>query len=99
MTYQEAMDPDSDRQPDTRFGLERSPDLSDLVAWALSFKGVLPGALAAGGSVRGINVKGGAKYTDPQERFNKLVEFVKPTGPRSFGLYTRLHDSDPPSYE
>ena len=94
MTYQEAMDRFGSDKPDTRFGLELT-DLSDLVK-GTEFK-VFAGALAAGGSVRGINVKGGAN-TLTRKEIDKLVEFVKTY--RAKGLaYTRLHDSETSSYE
>ena len=94
MTYREAMDRFGSDKPDTRFGLELI-DLSDLVK-NTQFK-VFAGALAAGGSVRGINVKGGAD-TLTRKEIDKLTEFVKTY--RAKGLaYTRLHDSETSSYE
>ena len=94
MTYQEAMDRFGSDKPDTRFGLELT-DLSDLVK-NTEFK-VFAGALAAGGSVRGINVKGGAD-TLTRKEIDKLTEFVKTY--RAKGLaYTRLHDAETSSYE
>ena len=57
LTYQEAMERFGSDKPDIRYGMEIT-DISDLVKDS-SF-GVFSGAVAAGGSVRGITVKNGA---------------------------------------
>ena len=75
MTWQEAMDRFGSDKPDTRFGMELT-DVSDKVK-GCGF-GVFTGALEAGGSVRGINVKGQAGM--PRKKIDKLVEFVKGYG-------------------
>jgi len=73
ISYDEAMTRFGSDKPDTRFGLE----LTDLgsVLTGCSFK-VFSGALEAGGSARGINVKGGAKLLSRKE-IDSLVDVVK----------------------
>ncbi len=73
LTYDEAMTRYGSDKPDTRFGLELT-DLSDLLG-NCAFK-VFAGALAEGGSVRAINVKGGAAHLSRKE-IDKLTDFVK----------------------
>ncbi|MBQ3866022.1 MAG: aspartate--tRNA ligase, partial [Clostridia bacterium] len=73
MPWREAMERFGSDKPDLRFGMELC-DLSDLVKDS-EFK-VFSGAVAAGGSVRGINVKGGAEKLSRKE-LDKLTEFVK----------------------
>ena len=75
MTWQEAMDRFGSDKPDTRFGMELV-DVSGTVK-DCGF-GVFTGALAAGGSVRGINVKGQGAM--PRKKIDKLVEFAKGYG-------------------
>ncbi len=75
MTWQEAMDRFGSDKPDTRFGMELT-DVSKVVA-GCGF-GVFTGALDAGGSVRGINVKGQAGM--PRKKIDALVEFAKGYG-------------------
>ncbi len=72
MPYVEAMNRFGSDKPDIRFGFE----LTDLSATLrdCGFK-VFAGAIADGGSVRGINVKGGAKFS--RKEIDSLVEFVK----------------------
>ena len=82
MTYKEAMERFGSDKPDTRFGLELC-NLSDLVAG--SGFSVFAGAVAEGGSVRGINVKGGAKFT--RKEIDSLTEFVKTYGARGLAWY------------
>ena len=73
MPYQEAMERFGSDKPDTRFGLELV-NISDLVK-DCGF-GVFSGAVANGGSVRAINVKGGADKLSRKE-IDSLGEFVK----------------------
>lgn len=73
MTYAEAMERFGSDKPDLRFGMELH-DLSALLK-NTGFK-VFAGALQAGGSVRGINVKGGAHKFSRKE-IDGLTEFVK----------------------
>jgi len=71
--YKEAMNRYGSDKPDTRFGLELQ-DISDVVK-NCGFK-VFSGAVEAGGSVRGINIKGGAEKFSRKE-IDALGEFVK----------------------
>ncbi len=73
ITYAEAMERYGSDKPDTRFGLElvRLDDLLKDTGFA-----VFAGALSAGGSVRAINVKGGAA-TLTRKEIDKLTEVAK----------------------
>ena len=73
LPYQEAMDRFGSDKPDMRFGFELC-DLSDLLT-NCEFK-VFSGALAAGGSVRGINFTGCADKF-PRREIDGLLDFVK----------------------
>ena len=73
MTYKEAMERFGSDKPDLRFGFELK-NLSELVK-DCSFR-VFKGAVDNGGSVRGINVKGGAARFSRKE-VDALGEFVK----------------------
>ncbi len=75
MTWQEAMDRYGSDKPDTRFGMELK-DVSEFVKE--SGFSVFSGAVAAGGSVRGINVKGQAGM--PRKKIDALVESAKGFG-------------------
>ena len=75
MTWQEAMDRYGSDKPDTRFGMELK-DVSGIVKE--SGFSVFSGAVAAGSSVRGINVKGQAGM--PRKKIDALVEFAKGFG-------------------
>ena len=75
MPWAEAMDRYGSDKPDTRFGMELK-NVSEVVK-GCGF-GVFTGALDAGGSVRGINVKGQGAM--PRKRIDKLVEFAKGCG-------------------
>lgn len=75
MTWQDAMDRFGSDKPDIRFGMELQ-DVSSVVA-DCGF-GVFTGALEAGGSVRGINVKGQGAM--PRKKIDKLVDFAKGCG-------------------
>jgi len=73
LTYKEAMDRYGSDKPDTRFGLELV-NISDIVK-GCGF-GAFADAVAAGGSVRLINVKGGVeKFT--RKQIDSLGEYVK----------------------
>ena len=72
LTYKEAMERFGSDKPDMRFGFELC-DISDLVR-NTEFK-VFAGALAAGGSVRAINVRGGAAFS--RKEIDALGEFAK----------------------
>ncbi len=73
LPYCEAMERFGSDKPDTRFGLELV-NVSDVIR-DCEFK-VFAGAIAAGGSVRGINIKGGAEKFSRKE-VDSLGEFVK----------------------
>ncbi|MBQ6001191.1 MAG: aspartate--tRNA ligase [Clostridia bacterium] len=73
MTYAEAMNRYGSDKPDRRFGLELI-DLSEELK-GCGFK-VFAGALAEGGSVRAINVKGGFDKLSRKE-IDSLGEYVK----------------------
>ena len=75
MTWQEAMDRYGSDKPDTRFGMELK-DVSGIVK-DCGFA-VFTGALANGGSVRGINAEGQAAM--PRKKIDALVEFAKTYG-------------------
>ncbi len=73
MTYKEAMETYGSDKPDTRFGL-KFIDVSDLVKE--SAFSVFKDAVANGGSVRCINVEGGAdKFS--RKQIDELTEHVK----------------------
>ena len=82
MTWKEAMNRFDSDKPDTRFGLELC-DLSDLVK-DCGF-GVFSGAVADGGSVRGIRVPGGASMT--RKEIDSLTDFVKTYGAKGLAWY------------
>ncbi len=82
MTYREAMERFGSDKPDLRFGFELK-DLSSALA-GCGFK-VFAGAVAAGGSVRGINVKGGARFS--RKEIDSLTEFVKTFGAKGLAWY------------
>lgn len=87
MTWQEAMERFGSDKPDTRFGMELV-DVSDTVA-GCGF-GVFTSALASGGTVRGINVKGQGDMG--RKKIDKLVELAKACGAR--GLAYIQYKSD-----
>jgi aspartyl-tRNA synthetase len=72
MPWIEAMERFGSDKPDIRFGYELT-DLSSVLA-GCGFK-VFAGAIENGGSVRAINVKGGARFS--RKEIDSLVEFVK----------------------
>ncbi len=75
MTWNEAMDRFGSDKPDLRFGMELK-DVSDVVK-DCGFS-VFTGALEAGGTVRGINVKGQAQM--PRKKIDALTEFARGYG-------------------
>ena len=75
MPWIEAMNRFGSDKPDTRFGLELK-DVSEVVK-GCGF-GVFTSALEAGGSVRGINVKGQAGM--PRKKIDSLVEYARGCG-------------------
>lgn len=75
MTWLEAMDRFGSDKPDLRFGLELK-DVSDVVR-DCEF-GVFTGALANGGTVRGINAEGQGSM--PRKKIDALIEYAKTYG-------------------
>lgn len=75
MTWTEAMNRFGSDKPDIRFGMELV-DVSEVVK-DCGF-GVFTGALAGGGTVRGINVKGQGAM--PRKKIDALVDFAKGYG-------------------
>jgi aspartyl-tRNA synthetase len=87
LTHREALDRFGTDKPDLRFGLEIH-DSSDL-APGCGFQ-VFEKAVAAGGTVRGINVKGCAAYSRAQ--IDELATTVAPFGAKGLA-YLALTDS------
>ena len=87
MTWQEAMDRYGSDKPDIRFGMELK-DVSDIVR-NCGF-GVFSNALAAGGSVRGINVPGQGSM--PRKKIDALVDFAKGYGAKGLAYLTIQED-------
>ena len=75
MTWQEAMDRYGSDKPDTRFGME-IVNVTDVVK-DCGF-GVFTGALANGGTVRGINAEGQGSM--PRKKIDALIEYAKTYG-------------------
>lgn len=88
MTYKEAMDRFGSDKPDLRFGMELK-NVSDVVA-NCGF-GVFTGALANGGSVRGINANGQGSM--PRKKIDALVEFAKGFGAKGLAYICINEDS------
>ncbi len=89
MPYAQAMERFGSDKPDMRFGFELK-NLSDALA-GCGF-GVFAGAIAAGGSVRGINVKGGAHFS--RKEIDSLVEFVKTYGAKGLAWLKWAENGD-----
>ena len=89
MPYAEAMDRFGSDKPDMRFGFELK-NLSDALK-DCGF-GVFAGAIANGGSVRGINVKGGARFS--RKEIDSLVEFVKTYGAKGLAWLKWAENGD-----
>ncbi len=87
MTWKEAMERFGSDKPDTRFGMELV-DVSAVVK-DCGF-GVFTSALAAGGSVRGINAKGQAGM--PRKKIDALVDFAKGYGAKGLAYLAVLED-------
>lgn len=90
ITYDEAMNRYGSDKPDTRFGMEIQ-DVSNLVA-DCAF-GVFSSAVANGGSVRAIVVKGGAAKLSRKE-IDKLTEHAKGIGAKGLA-FVRFVDETP----
>ena len=90
LTYTDAMNRFGSDKPDTRFGMEIT-DISDLVKD--SEFSVFAGAVANGGSVRGIVAKDAAK-TLTRKEIDKLTEMVRGIGAKGLA-YVRFVDDVP----
>ena len=89
MTYAEAMDRFGSDKPDLRFGFELK-NLSDVLK-NCQFK-VFSGALENGGSVRGINITGGAKFS--RKEIDGLAEFCKTFKAKGMAWYKIAEDGN-----
>ncbi len=87
ITWQDAMDRFGSDKPDMRFGMELV-NVSDIVK-DCGF-GVFTGALANGGSVRGLNAKGQAQM--PRKKIDALVEFAKGYGAKGLAYLAVQED-------
>ena len=87
MTWQEAMDRFGSDKPDLRFGMELH-NVSDVVK-DTEFA-VFKNALAAGGSVRGINAEGQGHM--PRKKIDALVEFAKGYGAKGLAYLSIQED-------
>ena len=87
MTWQECMDRFGSDKPDLRFGMELH-NVSDVVK-ECDFA-VFKNALAAGGTVRGINAKGQGGM--PRKKIDKLVDFVKDYGAKGLAYIAIAED-------
>lgn len=90
LTYKDAMERFGSDKPDIRYGMEIC-DLSDLVR-DCGFS-VFSGAVAAGGSVRGIVVKNGAS-TYTRKEIDKLTDHAKGIGAKGLA-WVRWVDEKP----
>jgi len=89
ITWIEAMNRYGSDKPDTRFGMELT-DVSEAVQ-GCGF-GVFSQALEAGGSVRGINVKGQAQM--PRKKIDALTEFAKGYGAKGLAYLSVQPDGN-----
>lgn len=89
LPWREAMDRFGSDKPDMRFGFELK-DISDIVK-DCSFQ-VFSAPVAAGGSVRLINVEGGGEHF-PRKKIDKLAEFVKTYKAKGLA-WPRLHGGE-----
>ncbi|MBQ3603359.1 MAG: aspartate--tRNA ligase [Clostridia bacterium] len=87
LTFKESMERYGSDKPDTRYEMELY-DLTDLVK-DCGFS-VFSGAIAEGGSVRGITAKG-AVTTLTRKEIDKLTEFVKGSGAKGLA-WIRLNE-------
>ena len=87
MTWQECMDRFGSDKPDLSFGMELK-NVSEVVK-DCEFA-VFKNALAAGGSVRGINAEGQGGM--PRKKIDKLVDFVKDYGAKGLAYVAISED-------
>lgn len=93
ITYAEAMRRFGSDKPDTRFGMELC-DLSDAVK-NCGFS-VFSSCIENGGSVRGINVPGGASMS--RKEIDSLTEFVKTYGAKGLAWYKNAAEAPSSSF-
>ena len=86
MTWHDAMETYGIDKPDTRFGMELI-NVTDVVK-DCGF-GVFSGAVANGGTVRGLNAKGQGEMA--RKKIDALVEFVKTYGAKGLA-YIAMHE-------
>ena len=86
MTWQEAMDRYGSDKPDTRCGMELITVTDVVKDCGL---GVFSGAVANGGTVRGLNAKGQGEMA--RKKIDALVEFVKTYGAKGLA-YIAMHE-------
>ncbi len=89
LTYKDAMERYGSDKPDTRFGMEIT-DISDIVKD--SDFSVFSGAIADGGSVRGIVAKNSAA-TLTRKEIDKLTEFVRGIGAKGLAYVRWVEDA------
>ncbi|MBR2521376.1 MAG: aspartate--tRNA ligase [Oscillospiraceae bacterium] len=87
MTYAEAMDRFGSDKPDMRFGYELKDITNEVKGCGF---GVFSSAVSAGGSVRLINVKDGARFS--RKEIDSLTEFVKTYGAKGLA-WVKLADT------
>ena len=87
LTWQEAMDRFGSDKPDTRFGMELK-DVSEVVK-NCGFS-VFTSAIAAGGSVRGINASGQGQM--PRKKIDALVDYAKEFGAKGLAYLAIAQD-------
>lgn len=88
-TYEEAMNRFGSDKPDTRFGFELK-NISELVA-SCGFP-VFVNAISSGGSVRGININGGAEQFSRKE-IDKLQDQMKHYGAKGL-VWIKVSDQE-----
>ncbi|MCX6025717.1 MAG: aspartate--tRNA ligase [Chloroflexi bacterium] len=89
LTYAEAMARFGKDNPDLRFGMELK-EVSDLVPGS-GFK-VFEEAVANGGHVRGLNVKGQAGWS--RKQIDELLEFIRPYGAKGLAYLARTSSGE-----
>jgi aspartyl-tRNA synthetase len=87
MTYREAMERFGSDKPDTRFGMELT-DVTELVR-NCGFV-VFSGAVADGGSVRGINASGQGEM--PRKKIDALIQTAKDFGAKGLAYIAITND-------
>lgn len=88
MSYQEAMERYGSDKPDVRFGME-FVDVSDIVG-KTDFR-VFSEVLAAGGQVKGLNVKGQASFS--RKELDLLTDLVKGCGAKGL-VWMKIMESE-----